>query len=310
MGYRSDKQMEVNGLTCGFNMPHMVKSLNGEAASLPPYAIQPVFLVDEYPACPESWMRSNENSASYFVVIRENHGMWLDFTKNAHNDHDVAVIVSVQGINPITGIKTDQFPPHLEQYRKNCPKHNISFQAQRFCLQCGYKWPGQNYLATTGDTPLWIDGWRTEDGTVRQYYFTSDESKGVAAQMIGPNRVFCIGIAFYLSKDQKPKPEPVFFRSGGAMKGFGDTTRGITRSVSDSHLFKSFEIGAGDKIKQRIAPDPQEITYWQDSPAGFIYINYVTQEFAETIFAGGKRDMSKGGEGAFAGIASGNPFSV
>ena len=99
----------------------------------------------------------------------------------------------------------------LEQYRNKCPIHAYEFQQDRFCPECKFKWPPQNYLATTG-TPVgmfWLDGFRTAEGQVKQYILTAEEIKGVAAQIIGDQRVFAIGVAFYKSKLPKPLPPPV-----------------------------------------------------------------------------------------------------
>lgn len=210
-------EMAVNGLKCTFNMPNAItptKINNEEIASpLPPYDIQEVYPVDDYPECPPNWMHGSDNASSYFVAIEEGKGMWLDFNQNSNHKHDVAVLISVQGINPITGMKTDKMC--LEKYGKKCPKHDdTEFQQDRFCPKCAYKWPAQNYMSTTGQHRglLWLDGFRAEDGVVRQYIFTAEEAKGVAAQIIGSDRVFAIGVAMFLSKE--PKKE-ITYRSAG-----------------------------------------------------------------------------------------------
>ena len=42
---------------------------------LPPYSKRKAFLVDEYPACPSDWMRSEGKLTSYFVPVKEDKGM-------------------------------------------------------------------------------------------------------------------------------------------------------------------------------------------------------------------------------------------
>jgi len=112
--------------------------------------------------------------------------------------------VSVQGINPVTGKKVTQL--NLEQYREKCPVHNVAFLQDRFCPECNYAWPAQNYISTTTGQMLWIDGFRNEKGEVRQYIITEDITRGVAAQVIGDDRVWAIGFAFYLSKESRKGP--------------------------------------------------------------------------------------------------------
>lgn len=175
------------------NLPAALKGR--EIHGLPPYAKTSAYLVDDYELCPASWPRSKGLTASYFVGVKENHGMWLDFNRVFAHDHHVAVVVSIQGINPLTGRRTDKL--EMERYPD-------SDAVEEEWLR-GY----QNYLATSS-TPnglMWIDGFRSKDGIVRQYVFTKDESKGVAAQLIGEDRVFAIGAAFFVSKEPKPPGE-------------------------------------------------------------------------------------------------------
>lgn len=197
-----DYLMRVNGFSCGLNTP---PALKGEGThGLPPYCKRMPYLVDKYPACPSNWMRSEGKIKSYFVPVQEGAGMWLDFNDNMAKTNNVAVVISVQGVNPITGLPCKD--AQLEQYIEECPKHKIKFGPDRYCKKCDYKWPKQNYLSTTS-TPggsFWLDGFRSIDGIVRQYVLTSDKMKGVASNIIGKDRVFAIGISFFTSKEKKP----------------------------------------------------------------------------------------------------------
>ena len=332
--------MEVNGLVCTLNMPKVVRRVkNGDGsegvAGLPPYAPRAAFPVDEYPASPDTWMHGSGEASSYFVPIKPEHGMWLDLTPNNNHTHHVAAVVSVQGVNPLTGQKAD--PMRLEQYRKRCPKHDVEFQQDRYCPECKFKWHPQNYICTNNGSPFWIDGFRTEDGTVRQYYFTEEECKGVAAQVLGKERVFAIGIAFYLSKEPKPKPKHVY-RGGfgygshiytcsagataynvapeGLESFLGAQPKGMTmrsagsRRTRGARLTKAnvqdvkreveasqkmLEIGAGAKIRQTLGADPENLDFWQPEPAGLIYINYCDEATADRIIATGKRQDHEDG---------------
>ena len=195
--------MDSNGYFCTLNLPPAETNDMGEGQKLPPYAPIAKYLVDDY-ECPSNWIKSEGTMASYFCPVIEGRGLWLDFNKNFNNAYDVAILISVQGINPITGMKYEE---KLEQYSETCPKCNEKFGANRYCETCGYKWPKQNYLCTTGtpDGRLWIDGFRTIEGVVRQYIITEEKAKGVAANIIGENRVYAIGITFFHSKEPKAK---------------------------------------------------------------------------------------------------------
>lgn len=342
---RGATTMEVNGLTCTLHMPAALKSKRGSDGSelthgLPPGNARAAFRVGEYDeACPESWIRGSAEEASYFVPVEAEHGLWLDFNGNLNHSHHVAVLISVQGVNPITGRPVGD--DKLEQYRKNCPVHNVKFGEERFCKACGFKWDAQNYLAGNA-TPypfFWLDGFRAKDGEVRQYVFTEDVARGVAAQIVGEERVFAIGVAFYLSKEEKPPAPP-----SRAYRGYGDQNTLIGASFdhhdtpfigyvgssgrrakvslraarvrstgsfgsqvgssvedsADDYLRNSgpaLEIAAGAKINQRIYQDPEKLDFWQDEPAGRLYINYCSVEVARSIIAAGKKDLTAGGEG-------------
>lgn len=219
--------MNINGLQAHIHLPIAPK---GEGVhSLPPALVQEVYKVDDYPACPSNWMHGSGKASSYFLPVKEGRHMWLDFNSNWYHQHHIAIVLSVQGINPITGLPTRSL--RLEQYRDKCIIHGTEFKGDRVCESChnnaagSYdgkivsnfpgKWPPQNYMTTANHRHgyLWIDGWRADDGTIRGFLITSETMRGVAQQIIGEERVWAIGIAFYLSKEPKPAPAPPIMRS-------------------------------------------------------------------------------------------------
>jgi len=230
--------MTINGLSVGLNMPEALKTAgNGEQEfvhGLPPYRPRRAYLVDEYPACPDSWMRSSGRIKSYFVPVLKDAGLWLDFNGCWSHAHHAAIVVSVQGINAVTGLPCKD--AQLEQYRDECPKHKKAFGPDRFCKECNFKWPKQNYLsgASTPFGQLWLDGFRAEDGKVRQYVFTESEARSVAKAVIGGDRVHALGISFFLSKEAKPKPQHNITRGFYTSPQIG--TMMIDNSCSDGAL--------------------------------------------------------------------------
>ena len=215
--------MTINNCKIGLNMPQALASVgSGETEfvhQLPPYHRRKAFLVDEYPACPSDWLRSTGRVKSYFVPIIEGAGLWLDLNHCLKEvPQHVAVVVSVQGVNAATGLPCKD--AQLEQYRDECPKHKKPFGPDRLCKECGYKWPKQNYLATAG-TPegqFWLDGFRAEDGKVRQYVLTAQKERGVAKAIVGDERVHALGLSFFLTKEKRPeRPAPERMRSASVM---------------------------------------------------------------------------------------------
>ena len=314
MYYDPRQIMEINGLKCTVNTPAaLVSRGSGDAEmaqGLPPYAQTMVYRAAEYEGIPESWMSDSDNEATYFFPVRENGGMWLDFNMNSGyrlngQPYDVAILISVQGVNSITGQPTKgNF--QLEQYRTKCPVHNVKLTANGYCADCRYSWPPQNYLAASAQGGrTWLDGFMDKDGIVRQWVFTSDVMRGVAANIIGKQRVIVIAMAFYISAQPKPRPADVYRGGHGddEMLELGFHHEPVTRGLHETMRYdfdspvkgagakrraitpKSLEVAAGARINQRIEKDTNPIDYWETKPRGFLYAYYVTEEDLKAILA-------------------------
>ena len=173
---------------------------------LPPGSPLLAYRVDQFIVRPEHWIPGD---GSWVVVVRANKGLWFDWRSN--NKYNTAVVPSIKGCNPITGLETVGFT--LEQY-SNCPRHpNIKLNENHFCSECGYTQPVQNFIAAPNY--LWWDGFRSDDGKVRQFFFTEDEKRDVATHLIGKeNTVPAFGFAFYTKKPEfmtQPTP-PIVHR--------------------------------------------------------------------------------------------------
>jgi len=204
--------MTANGLSVVVHLPDAPVSIGyGDeevAQHLPPYAPRPAFLVEDLKEQLPHWKKSSpeEGVHSFVVPVMPEYGLWLDFNRNRHHTHHVAVLISIQGVNTITGRKSDNFV--LEQYRKRCPVHDLPLTCDGYCEGCKYKAPPQNYLASSA-TPnglFWLDGWRAPDGSVREWVFTENAELGVAKRILGELRTYSLGIAFVLSREPKPQP--------------------------------------------------------------------------------------------------------
>lgn len=197
--------MNSNGFHVSLNTPKAISGNKG-VSNLPPYCPSKTFEVEHY-NCPETWMRGNENAKSYFFEVKEDLGMWFDFNKNKGNEKDVAVVISVQKINPIDNEPISDL--RMVQYNK-CPIHYCEFEENNFCRECNFKHPYQNYISTTicDKNDFWNDGFCTPEG-VRQFFFTKEECRGIAEQIIGNEKSYSIGFAFYESKQNKPRPPKI-----------------------------------------------------------------------------------------------------
>ena len=243
--------------------------------ALPPGSALPIHRVSEFKKHPNNWM---EEDGCYVVPVRANKGLWFDWTSN--DTLNTAVVPTVKGCNPITGLKTDNLG--LERYENKCPKHNIKFIADRYCDKCGYKWPAQNYV-TTPNT-LWWDGFRADDGSVRQFFITEDMMRDIANHMIGKeNTVPAFGFAFFKSKE--PRVQPVFElgRSTGVM---------ITISNNGYFGYNPSDVLYGDYT-------PPVLNFWSSSG------NEGPGVIGSSVGVGGDGGAGSGGAGSVGGGAGG-----
>ena len=179
---------------------------------LPPGTALPTYPVDMLLEPPENWMKG---SGVYVIPVKPDRGLWFNWTQNS--DNNTAVIPTVKGCNPITGMQTSGF--HMEHYKNKCPKHGCDFLNDRFCPECNYKWPAQNYVGPKNT--LWWDGFLNQkDGTVRQFFFSEEELRDVAGYVVGPSKVPAFGFAFYAPKE--PRPEPVGISHNGKIYTYGE----------------------------------------------------------------------------------------
>ena len=231
---------------------------------LPPGSALPVYCSGIFKEYPQNWMRG---PGVFVVPVNANKGLWFNWTQN--DAANTAVLPTVKGCNPITGLQTSGY--HLERYDTKCPKHNKEFGPDRFCEECGYKWTPQNYACHPNT--LWWDGFRAEDGTVRQFFFTEDEVRDVATKMIGKeNTVPAFGFAFYRPKVERPRvsdsrmffngstmmnsPDTWLLSSGGSY-GTGTTPNGITWSYTNSG-----NLSGGISVGAKAMPTPTAAVYF------------------------------------------------
>jgi len=259
--------MTVNGLHARIML---AEALSGDRVfGLPPGTPVPAYVVDEHPACPDNWEHGSDKASSYFVSLTAGKGMWFDFTVNAEHARHVAVVVSVQGLNPVTGKPITELC--LVQHRKQCPVHKVDFQQDRYCPKCEYKWPAQNYIATTTGETLWIDGFRNESGTVRQYIISEEQAKGIAAQTEQRDkefkRVWAIGFAFYISKEPKPvvhRPIQSMdkFGLGGGMKGMSMPMADCLECAKGGLAFDQYTITTTQPPENvKTTQSPEKVSY-------------------------------------------------
>lgn len=198
--------MNVNGYQASVMFAERLAS-GGEADvvhPLPAGVMAPAYPVSRYEACPDSWRKQGD---AFFIPIPRGEdgqgpGMWYDWRAARQGEFEVAVVPSTTGLNPLTGQKADAL--RLERYVERCPVHEEAFLAERFCERCHFAWPPQNYVCEPNT--LWWDGFRRPDGEVRQFFFSDDVLRDVGVASLGKDRVPAFGFAFFLAKEERPRP--------------------------------------------------------------------------------------------------------
>ncbi len=188
-----DTTMELNGFKA--QIMEAERLVGEDVFGLPPGSPLPVYKVSDFIEKAAGWI---DEEGSYVVPVNPDKGLWFNWSAN--DERNTAVLPSVKGCNPITGQQIDGFG--LESYQKKCPVHGTDLNEDLYCEKCGYKWAPQNYVCSPN--LLWLDGYRDESGTVRQFFFTEDMKRDVAAAMLGKeNTVPAFGFAFYTAKEKR-----------------------------------------------------------------------------------------------------------
>ncbi len=309
----------------------------GLVHGLPPGEKIPVFPIAMLPDAPTEWVR---DAGTYVCPVDADWGLWFDWTQNDYAN--TAILPSVKGLNPITGLKIEGFS--LEQYADKCPIHKEPFTHKNFCVQCGYEWPYQNYVCSPNT--LWWDGFRERDGTVRQFFFSDEDKRDIASLVIGKeNTVPAFGFAFYRPKN--PRIVPTLFSRTWNIKtittGFDTDYLGgssissscisgqqldnvccsafsgkemdietktsfdvsTQRGILRSKNSKNVSVGAGAKIEQKLSADNLGLDGWQTKPAAVIRLYFCFEEQFIEITKNGIREITQNNEGYLKGLPVG-----
>ena len=247
----------------------MAERLKGEHVhGLPPGSPVHVYPIASLPGAPEEWSRE---AGTYVCPVAPDWGLWFDWTMN--DEANTAIVPSVKGMNPITGQHITMI--NMEQYADKCPIHGCDLSHERFCEECGYKLPPQNYVCSPNT--LWWDGFRQPDGTVRQFFFTEDEEKDVAEAVIGKeNTVPAFGFAFF--KPKKAREPRVQARGAYGASG------------SSGLVFKGGHYGSSVMKKKMFLGTSTDSNTYYDSPDNII----TCSASGETLTSGGVASSSAG----------------
>ncbi len=229
-------RMIVDGHTVEVNFPLRRNSLGQNLVGGHPWPVHDASLYPEQ--VPPEWLEltSPQRKVYFFgvpplterevageTVTEGDRELWFNFHPLNRLSHEYSVLILVQGLNAVTGLPTDKgmvsgeyHAPGkavLEQYNKNCPAHGTPLGADRFCTECGFNWPKQNYVTNAAGqgsvNEFWRDGWRKGDGKIYQFAIRpTEDGVGVAQQILKACRTLAIDIVIFRSMAPKPAPKP------------------------------------------------------------------------------------------------------
>lgn len=173
-----------------------------ETHALPPGTPIEAFEVDAFVGPDPTWMKGE---GCWVVPVPKDRGLWFDWRMN--DSACTAVLPSVKGCNPITGLPLTEIAMHQYKPGDRCPIHGCELGGGRNCPECGYAWAAQDYVVDPeGNSPAWWDGFRMPDGSVRQFFFTEDMARDVASHLIGKENVVpAFGFAFFRRRTSFPR---------------------------------------------------------------------------------------------------------
>lgn len=194
---KMQRLISVNGFHSAIMRAEKKTKDNDGLPSGMPIPIMPVDYLKEHP---KDWV---PGEGSYVVPVSPDWGLWFNWSMNDPNR--TAILPSVKGMNPITGERSSGYG--IKKIEEKCPVHEEPFKSGRYCEKCDFKWPSQNFVSDPN--PMYMDGFRQPDGTVRQFYFTEEMSKSIPELVIGKeDTVPAFGFCFFKPKEPISCPDP------------------------------------------------------------------------------------------------------
>lgn len=202
---------------------------DGRSYPLPPgLGTFPIFQAAEHAAClPPAW----RSEGHVFIPLYQREALWIGFRTTGARPR--AVKVAVGGVNALSGA------PHDTVLRAD----------------------PQDYLVCPPQ--IWLDGVRTERGTVRQFVAVPlGRHQTVEAGVTGAEVRGGLQIAVFSAKPGAV-PEPAASWSGAGPQ------RGLGRGMG---------FGAGGRIEQKIYPDPHGVESWDTATCRELEVHVLNSE--------------------------------
>ena len=221
--------LEINPVYLTFHRTVKVKN-SLETSNLPPsLGICDIYKVSDYP----NTCPKLWDKDAYFIAMHDKEAMWVSF----QSLEPIAMIIGAGKTNVLSG---KEFNNKLEE---------------------------DNYLVTPPQP--WLDGWKTENGSVHQFVTTHTGNGKTIGEQLGNDNDHALSISIFKAKHPEKLRNNSFQRPGGVV--WGDSETGSLENEEPSYCCRAvccseMGIGKGGKIKQKIYKDPHGIETWLESP--------------------------------------------
>jgi len=195
----------------------------------------------------------NWEEDAYFLAMHSEEAMWMSF----QTIEPIAVMIGAGSINALNGKTLDE---KLEK---------------------------DNYLVTPPQP--WLDGWKSEDGTVYQFVITEVGENKTIGEQLTQTKDHAIVISVFNAK------HPEKLKCDRPITTWGDCEKGDLDYSCDEDYFVPMKccgslgaemgVGKGGKINQKIYEDPHGLEEWEEKPTKTVKL-YLTNASAFSEITG------------------------
>jgi len=183
---------------------------------------------------------------AYFIAMHSKEAMWISFQTVT----PVAVMIGAGSVNALDG------KPFGEKLEKD------------------------NYLVTPPQP--WLDGWKTEDGSVYQFIATEAGENKTIGEQLAKTKDHAIVFSVYEPKNPEKFKNQFVGRNVLAFGGGLECCSLVQCASGCASLTNEMGLGKGGKIIQKIYDDPYGIEEWKETPTKTMKVYLINaSEFSE-----------------------------
>lgn len=208
--------------------------------------------------------RSISDKGGVLVPIRKYEALWLNF--KARPNRPSAIQICAGKINCITGQLYDGFftRPPLQDYV---------------------------VVGGRGQSQRWLDGWKTQDGIVRQFIATEQgEGQSIEQQLTGKEEHGGIQLMVVEAHPHlfQPEPQPESILRSMSFESYKSPQLNSSKMLGSDNGSRSFSsntmnVGMGGKIEQMIYADTNNPSVWNSDSKQKVWVHLINPDFYEYL---------------------------